>query len=36
MKTLVAFVDLAYIGKGKSSVAFPYAGMVVAPYEKKF
>ena len=35
MKTLVAFADLAYIGKGQSSVAFPYAGAVVASYEKK-
>ena len=35
MKTLIAFADLAYIGKSKSSVAFPYAGAVVASCAKK-
>ena len=35
MKTLIAFADLTYIGKGKSSVAFPYAVAVVASYAKK-
>jgi len=35
MKNLIAFCDLAYIGKGMSSNAFPYPGAIVASYLKK-